>query len=93
VGRGFIEQVPIQIEFDFIDKINDLNPTFVMYKLREFDPSMLRFGEYTFNMTILRNSQGVSLDDLNWVQNLNELLKAHRIGKPIRELNPMAEGG
>jgi hypothetical protein len=86
-------KAPTQLEFGFVNQIDELNPSFVMYKARDFDPSMLRPGEYTLNLPFLKNSKGAPLDDLNWLQNQNELFKAHGLGKPIRELNPLAEGG
>lgn len=54
---------------------------------------MLRPGEYTLNLPFLTNADGVPLLDLQWLQNQQSLFNAHRLGKPIRELNPGTEGG
>jgi len=74
-----------QLEFDFAKDLE--NPNFVLYKASEFDPSMLRQGEYTLNLPFLRN------EALDWEQNQQALQRAMNIGKPIREANPNTLGG
>ena len=84
---------PEQLEFGFVHRMEDYNPRYVMYKAAEFGPGTLKKGEYTLNLPFLKNAKGVPLDDLNWYQNQLELSKAHRLGRPIREVNPSATGG
>ncbi len=47
-GNNFLTQM----EFDFIRHMDDYNPNYVMYKATQFDPSLLRQGEYTLNLRI-----------------------------------------
>jgi hypothetical protein len=74
-----------QLEFNFVNNLG--NPKFVLYKSSEFNPSMLRPGEYTLNLPWLRN------EALDWAQNQQALQRAMNIGNPIREANPNALGG
>jgi len=74
-----------QLEFGFVKNLE--NPNFVLYKASEFNPSMLRPGEYTLNLPYLRN------EALDWAQNQAQLSKSMSIGNPIREANPNALGG
>ena len=74
-----------QLEFGFVKNLE--NPNFVLYKSSEFNPSMLRPGEYTLNLPYLRN------EALDWAQNQQALQRAMNIGNPIREANPNALGG
>ena len=74
-----------QLEFDFVNNLG--NPKFVLYKASEFNPSMLRPGEYKLNLPWLRN------EALDWAQNQQALQRAMNIGNPIREANPNALGG
>ena len=74
-----------QPEFGFVKNLE--NPNFVLYKSSEFNPSMLRPGEYTLNLPYLRN------EALDWAQNQQALQRAMNIGNPIREANPNALGG
>ncbi len=74
-----------QLELGFVKNLE--NPNFVLYKASQFNPSMLRPGEYTLNLPWLRN------EALDWAQNQQALQRAMNIGNPIREANPNALGG
>ena len=76
-----------QLEFQFVNSMEQYNPSYVIYKASEFDSSMLRSGEYTLNLPNLGNTE------LNWAQNQQALERAMSIGNPIREANPLASGG
>ena len=74
-----------QLEFGFVKNLE--NPNFVLYKAKDFNPSMLRPGEYTLNLPNLGSTE------LNWAQNQQALQRAMNIGNPIREANPFSPGG
>jgi len=85
IGCAKAAKTGTQLELDFVRNLE--NPNFVLYKASEFDPSMLRPGEYTLNIPYLRNQA------LDWEQNQQALERAMNIGNPIREANPNALGG
>ena len=84
-GARCAAKTETQLEFDLVKNLE--NPNFVLYKASEFNPSVLKPGEYTFNLPYLRN------EALDWAQNQQALQRAMNIGNPIREANPNALGG
>lgn len=81
------------MEFGFVKNLE--NPNFVLYKAKDFNPSMLRPGEYTLNLPSLRGPgmSSAQAEALNWAQNQQALKRAMNIGNPIREANPLSTGG